>query len=177
MSEDPEYIIDAEEVTDQRQGRRGDGGVYLVVADGSPESALALRYAAHRAKSNRAHVGIAHIITIDDFQHWHNVEAIMRRELREQAEKFIWNVAREVYEINNQTPALYIGEGDRTDVLIDLINEDHSIRMLVLGGGTSGSDPGPLVSYFTGKGLSKLRVPVAIVPGNLDASQIDEIAH
>ena len=62
--------------------RRGDGGVYLVVADGSDEFNIALRYAARRAETSRAHVGILYIISVDDFQHWSNVEAVMRRELR-----------------------------------------------------------------------------------------------
>ena len=44
---------------------------------------------------------------------------------------------------------------------------DLSITKLILGGSVQSKSPGPLVSYFTGKGLSKLRVPLTIVPGNL----------
>ena len=42
--------------------------------------------------------------------------------------------------------------------------------------GVSGSaGPGPMVSYFSGKGLAKLRVPVVIVPSHLDPEKIDSI--
>jgi nucleotide-binding universal stress UspA family protein len=170
-------VEDAEfsDVTAQPNGRRGDGGIYLVVADDSDEFAVALRYAARMARSNRGHLGILNVLNINDVQQWENVEAMMRREMREQAEKFIWSVAKKVNDLNGMIPALYVLEGVHDDVLINLINNDSSIRMLILGGGTSATGPGPLVSYFTGKGLGRLRIPVLVVPGHLDQQKIDAI--
>lgn len=160
----------------KKKGRRGDGGVFLVVAEETEEFHLALRYAARRAEALRAHVGILHVINIDDFQHWGNVEAMMRKEMRAEAEKQIWTHAKAVNDMNGLWPVMYIREGARTDVIVDLIDEDHYIRALVLGGAEQASGPGPLVSYFTGKGLAKLRVPVLVVPGHLDTEKIDNIA-
>jgi len=157
----------------KERGRRGDGGVYLVVADEKEEFGAALRYAARRAEAGRAHVGILHIIEIDDFQHWSNVENKIRRELREQAEKQIWAHAGIVNDLNGERPVLYIREGVREDVIVDVINEDEDIRALILGGAEHASGPGSLVSYFTGKGLARLRIPVVIVPGHLDMQNID----
>ncbi len=167
-------IIDAEIVP--RQGRRGDGGVYLVLADETEEFRIALRYAARRAQTHRAHLGILHVVSVDEFQHWGNVENIMKQELREQAEKYIWSVARDVHELNGTIPALYIKEGNRQDALVNLINEDMTIRVLMLGGGTTSAGPGPMVSYFTGKGLARLRIPVVVVPGHLDPQKVDAIS-
>ncbi len=177
MTDDKEIIdvIDVD-IIDEKPGRRGDGGVYLVVAEETEESARALRYAARLADANRGHVAIFYAVNIDDFQHWHKVEAMMRREMRDQAEKFIWNVARTVNDLNGSIPVLYIREGNRTDILVDIINEDMNIKMMVLGGGTQAAGPGPLVSHFTGKGLGRLRVPVLVVPGHIDPQKIDEIA-
>lgn len=166
----------SEEGEVKKEGRRGDGGVYLVVGDGSDEFNVALRYAARRAESGRAHVGILHIINVDDFQHWSNVEEMMRKELRAEAEKAIWTHAKTVTDLNGRWPVLYIREGGRFDSIIDLINEDQNIRALILGGAEQASGPGPLVSHFTGKGLAKLRVPVVVVPGHLDMQKIDSIA-
>ena len=156
--------------------RRGDGGVYLVVTDDTEEFSLALRYAARRAETARAHVGILHVSSIDDFQHWGNVEEMMRRELREQAEKSIWNAAKRVNDLNGHRPVLYMREGSRIDNVIDIINEDDNIRMLILAASAGGKGPGPLVSHFTGKGLSRLRVPITIVPGDLEPQKIDALA-
>ncbi|MBU0800959.1 MAG: universal stress protein [Alphaproteobacteria bacterium] len=170
-------IIDVEvEAQEKRQGRRGDGGVYLVVADETPEFLVALRYAALMARSNRGHIAILQIMNIDDFQHWGSVEERMRKEMRDQAEKFIWNSAKAVNELNGILPALYIAEGNRTDVLIETINKDDTIRLLVLGGGVQAGGPGALVAHFTGKGLGKLRVPVVVVPGHLEPEAIDALA-
>lgn len=154
----------------QQKGRSGDGITYLVVADETEEFAVALRYAANLAESNRGHLAILHVVEIEDFQNWGSVERMMRRELREKAEMFLWEVAKKVNDLGGAIPALYVAEGLRTDALIEIVNADPDIGMLVLGGGTGAAGPGPLVGYFTGKGIGRLRVPVLVVPGNLERS-------
>lgn len=175
MSEIKDYI-DLEEIPPVPPlGRRSDGGIYLTVARDTPEGQAALRYAARLSAAHRGHLAIVQNITIDDFQHWGNVEQRMRQELRAEAESFIWNVAKKINELNGVFPSLSVEEGPWIDVLLKMINEDPDIRMLILGGGTGSGGPGPLVSYFTGKGLSRLRVPLVIVPGHLEPQAIDEI--
>ncbi|MGZ9096801.1 MAG: universal stress protein [Micavibrio sp.] len=169
--QDAEIIIEPE-----KAGRRGDGGTFLVVADETHEFEMSLRYAARLAKANRGHLGILYVMSLDDFQQWTKVEAIMRKEMREQAEKFVWSIARKVNELTGENPSLYIQEGAHNDVLVNLINDDPTIKMLILGGGTTAAGPGPLVSYFTGKGLGRLRIPVLVVPGHLDPQKIDAIS-
>lgn len=175
MARQDEYI-DLEEVPDARINRRSDGGTYLVVVDESSEFQVALRYAARRAQAHRAHLGILQIVNIEAFTEWSNVEERMRREMRGEAEKFIWNIAKNINELNELRPCLYVAEGARNDTIIDIINEDMNIKSLILAGGTQGSSPGPLVNYFTGKGLSRLRVPVVVVPGDLSPAEIDSVA-
>ena len=170
-------IIDADIVSEERQGRRNDGGVYLVVADETPEFIVALRYAAGLARANRGHIAILQVINIDDFQHWGSVEERMRRELREQAEKFVWNTAKAVNDLNGMLPAIYVEEGERNEVLLTVINREDNVKMLVLGAGTQSGGPGALVSHFTGKGLAKLRVPVLVVPGHLEPETLDALSH
>lgn len=155
--------------------RRGDGGIYLVVADNTEEFGVALRYGALLAKSNRGHLAILQTIDHGDVQHWGNVEDMMKKELREQAEKTVGSVASRAEEISGVIPSVYIRDGGTADAIIEVINEDAAIRMLILGGGTNPAGPGPLVSYFTGKGLGRLRIPVVVVPGHLDPQKIDAI--
>ncbi len=158
------------------EGRRGDGGVYIVVADETEEFSVALRYAARLAQNNRAHLAVLYVADLQDFQHWGGIEDKMQKELREQSEMQIWNVAKKINDLNGMRPVLYLREGDRKDELIDVIDGDASIKMLILAAGTGASGPGPLVSYFTGKGMSRLRAPVLIVPGHLEPQKIDAIA-
>ena len=168
MSDDDLQVIDVEAIEEEPKGREGDGGAYLVIADDSEEFMVSLRYAALKAKVNRSKVIIAYIIHIDDFVHWDNLENMMRDELREQAEKFLWNVSEEVNKIAGHSPSLHILEGDRHDEIVKITTEDKSIRALILGGKVGSSNPGTLVSYFTGKGFSRLHVPVMIVPSDLE---------
>lgn len=145
--------------------RQGDGGTYLVVADDSDEFRTALRYACTSAKRHRGHIGILRVIEEQDFQHWGAVEDKMKKELRQQGEQYIWNVAKIVGETSGMMPALYFAEGDPAEALMRTIESDDNIVKLILGNGPNGA--GPLVSYCIGKGLERLRVPLLIVPSHL----------
>ncbi|PZO86590.1 MAG: universal stress protein [Micavibrio aeruginosavorus] len=159
-------IIDVE-YTPKRKSRAGDGGTYLVVADDTDEFKIALRYACEMAKNRRARVGILRIVEDQDFQHWGAVEQRMKKELREQAEKYLWSVAKAANELNGTMPSLYIAEGDKGEAVLQTIDADEYIIQLVLGGGVEHSTPGPLVSFCVGKGLGRLKVPVVVVPGHI----------
>lgn len=158
-------VIDAE-LLPQKQGRKGDGGTYLVVADDSEEFRTALHYACVHARHNRARLGILHISVMEDFQHWGAVEERMKKELREQSEQYLWTIAKQANDINGTIPSLYIAEGDPGDALLRTIDNDTHIVKLILGG-KSGNSPGPLVSFCIGKGLDRLHVPVVVVPSHL----------
>ena len=166
--DDSKPIIDADFTTTKDNGRRGDGGTYLVVANNSDEFKVALSYGCFIARKKRAHVGILCIIENQDFQHWGAVEHRMMKELRLEAEKYVWSVAKTAHDFNGTVPSLYFAAGDKCDQLIKIIDENPNIVQLILGGGSDHSNRGPLISYFLGKGLSRLRVPVVIVPQHLE---------
>lgn len=155
--------------------RKGDGGVYLVVVDETQEFDLALHYAARMADNRRGHVALLKIIDLEEFQDWGNIEALVRKELREKAEKEIWEACRKVHELTGQVSGLYIAEGEARQAVIDTINKDQTLVQLVLGGGVGAKGPGPLINYLISKGLGDLQVPAVIVPGNFDTTRIDAI--
>ncbi len=156
--------------------RRGDGGVYLMVADGSEEQHIAAYYASKIAQARRGYIAIAHITDLDDFVHWGKVEAMMRNDMRAQAEKDVWQIAKDINDHNERIfPSLYIREGKMVDKILDIIDENKSIRALILAGSKTGNNQGPLVTHFSGKGMGSLRIPVIIVPGHLDKEAIDAV--
>ncbi len=63
-------------------------------------------------------------------------------------------------------------EGQQWGGVVDLI----SISVLVLGSASSSEGPGPLVTAFSGKLGSQLRIPLTIVPGVLTEAEIDAIS-
>lgn len=150
--------------------------VFLVVVDQSEELQVALRFAARRAQHTGGRVALLHVIEPADFQHWMTVGDLMREEARSEAEQLLQRLATRVNELTGQLPILYLREGDRRDELLQLIDEEPSIQILVLAANVGQGGPGPLVSALTGRFLSRLRIPMTIVPGNLSDEGIDSIA-
>ncbi|MDA0368134.1 MAG: universal stress protein [Proteobacteria bacterium] len=146
---------------------------FLVVVDDTPECRKALRFAWRRAHRTGAGVTLLRVIDPLDFQHWLSVEERMREEAREEADELLKKLAAEVQQQSTILPELVVREGDVREVVVKLIEEDKTIRILVLGAGTGSEGPGPLVSQLAGKMSGAMRVPVTVVPGNLSDAQLD----
>ena len=143
------------------------GKVYLLVVDVTEDFSVAVEFASHFAKENGGHLALLHVIDVDHFDHWSNIEERVKKEMREQAEAVIWEVAGRIVENTGILPMICIEEGVRSEVIVDTVNTYPEICLLILGGDTGSSNPGPLVSYFSGKGMSRLRVPLLLVPSHL----------
>ena len=153
-----------------------DQRVFLVVVDDSEEMPVALRFACRRAQHTGGRVALLYVIAPADFQHWAAVGDLMREEARNEGEELLQRLAGQVNELIGTLPVLFVREGDRRDELLKLIDEEPTISILVLAANTGQRGPGPLVSALAGKFIGKLRVPVTIVPGNLQNEEIDSIS-
>ena len=150
--------------------------VFLVVVDNTAEMRVALRFACRRARHTGGRVALLHVVEPTEFRHFMGVGDLMREEARTEAEILMQKQAATVQELSGNVPIVYLREGNRRDELLKLIGEEPSISILVLGASTEAGGPGPLISALTGKFLSKLSVPLTIVPGNLDDESVDEIS-
>jgi nucleotide-binding universal stress UspA family protein len=99
----------------------------------------------------------------------------MREEAREEAEAKMATHAEYVKTLTNDTPILYVREGDIRDELLDLIETEHDISLLVLGADTKSETAGPLITFLMAKGASRCRVPITVVPGNLTDEHLDAL--
>jgi nucleotide-binding universal stress UspA family protein len=150
--------------------------VFLVVVDESEELKLAVRYAARRAQHTGGRVALLYVIEPSDLQQWMAVESLMREERREEAEALLQKLSAEVAELAGSMPVIFIREGRRRDELLALIDEEPSISILVLAASAGTEGPGPLITALTGKFVTRMRIPVTIVPGTLTDAQIDALA-
>lgn len=148
---------------------------YLIIADDTEEFNTALRYASLAAKANGAHVGILYILPDGEFLPWGNVEEKMQQDRRQDAEKHLQGVADKVKEISGLTASLYVGEGNPPEAVLKAINDNSDIVKLILGASTKSGGPGPLVSFFMNKGVSKLPVPLTIIPDHISLQNTDAI--
>ena len=148
---------------------------FLVVVDDTPECRTALRFASRRARRTGGGVVLLRVIEPADFQHWAAVEKLMREEAREEAEKLLTALASQVNESAGIMPEYTIREGHPAEQILALIEEDKSIRILVLGASPDKEGPGPLVSRVAGQMSGSMRVPITLVPGSLTNEEIDEV--
>lgn len=147
---------------------------YLAIADGTPESRLALRFAALAAKRRRRRLLILMVGEIGDSQHWLGVEELMRAETREEAQSLLDRLAREIAAYARITPETAFREGDLVEEVQTLLEADPQIAALVLAGAAEGA-PGPLVSAFA-TGAPGLQMPVIVIPGDLPERELRAMA-
>jgi nucleotide-binding universal stress UspA family protein len=148
---------------------------FLVVIDDTEECGRALRFAVRRAEHGAGLV-LLYVMVPGDFQHWLNVESIMREEAAQKAKATLKLFAKQVASYSPIKPELVIREGVLADEIVGLIEEDRTIAILVLAAATGTEGPGPLVSNLAGKGSGTFPIPITIVPGNLTDEEIDRLA-
>lgn len=147
---------------------------FLLIGDGSEESAAAARYAAHRANNTGGKVAVLAVIEPTSVEPWLGVGETMRREAMEEAEAALESLAEDIEGVTGARPELLVREGEAIQCIRKLIEEDESISILVLGAAAKGDGPGPLVTSLSrGRGLFGERaIPVTVVPGDLSEETI-----
>jgi nucleotide-binding universal stress UspA family protein len=149
--------------------------VFLVVVDESEEMRNALRYACRRARKTTGRVALLYVIEPLEFQHWLGVGRVMEEEARAEAEQRLQALATEVYAQTGAVSVIHLREGNRAEQLVQLLQEDPSSSLIVLGTARSASNPGPLVTYLLANLGRRVRVPVTLVPGELTVEEIDAL--
>ncbi len=147
---------------------------FLVVADGTPESEVAIHFASLRARHTNGVVTLLAVLEpADSAAQWLGVQNLMREEARSEAEAVLHKLAAHVNDYAGIMPELVIREGRLADELHKFIEEDKDIAILVLASGTGKEGPGPLVSTVGDKGFP---IPVTVVPGTLTEEAIQALA-
>ena len=149
--------------------------VFLVVVDDSEEMHQALQFACGHAKAVGGKVALMYCIAPAEFEYWAGVGELMRQEAREAAEEKMTIHAEYAKGLTGEIPVLFVREGDTSDELLALIDEEPSISLLVLGADTQSETAGPLISFLMSRGASRCRVPITVVPGNLSDEQLDAL--
>ncbi len=172
MSEDDRELAGASGEEEPPHSQR----IFLVVVDDSPEMGVALSFACLRARHTGGRVALLYVLEPSEYQNWLRVGDLMRDEARNAAEALLQKLARQVNDTAGSMPILYLREGPQREELFNLIEEEPSISILVLGASAEKGGPGPLVQALTGKFIGKLRIPITIVPGSLTEDDVDSLS-
>jgi nucleotide-binding universal stress UspA family protein len=149
---------------------------YLVVIDDTEECDRAVFWAAKRAGRTKSQIVMLRVIeTADRNQQWLGVADIMQAEALEAANVVLDKFATRVKKIAGSEPDRVIREGNTSDEIVKLIDEDADIGILVLAAGTGKEGPGPLITNLA-KTVATFPIPVAIVPGQLNDEDLEAMA-
>lgn len=148
----------------------------LIIIDGSPESAVAIRYAGRRAARTGAGVVMLRVVDPPEALPILGVSNVMEEEAVADAQDMLDAAAGRLKEITGVEGQTEIRVGKKLDAIRELIDEDEDIASLILAAGTGKEGPGPLVAAIASKGASSMPVPIIIVPGDLTPEEIDALA-
>jgi nucleotide-binding universal stress UspA family protein len=149
---------------------------YLVVIDDTEECERAVYWAAKRAGRTRSQIVMLRVIeTAERNQQWLGVADIMQAEAMEAANAVLDKFSARCQTVAGITPDRVIREGDTTEQIAKLIDEDTDIGILVLAASTGKEGPGPLISNLA-KTAGEFPIPVAVIPGHLSDEDIDAMS-
>jgi nucleotide-binding universal stress UspA family protein len=147
----------------------------LVIVDDTPECDRAVHYASRWAARNHGRMVMLRIVEMPDRnQQWLGVANLMRAEATEEAEAALERAAARAHAAGI-TPERLIREGAADEQILRLIDEDTDIALLVLAAGTSAEGPGPIITSLA-KTIGTFPIPVTVVPGNLDDSELNALS-
>lgn len=162
--------------TQRRSYETGHKPKCLVIVDDSAEWDRAVYYASRWAIRGGGGVLMLRVIeTEDQNQQWLGVAEVMRAEAHEAANEALDRAAGRANGVAGITPERVIREGDPTEQILGVIEEDVDITMLVLAANPGPEGPGPLVSAMA-KTMGSFPIPVVLVPGDLSDADIDALS-
>ena len=162
--------------TQRRSYETGHKPKCLVIVDDTAEWDRAVYYASRWAIRVGGGVVMLRIIeTEDQNQQWLGVADIMRAEAHDEADAALDRASGRANGIAAITPERVIREGEATEQILDVIDQDADIAMLVLAANPGPEGPGPLVTLMA-SAVGSFPIPITIVPGGLSDADIDALS-
>jgi nucleotide-binding universal stress UspA family protein len=162
--------------TQRRSYETGHKPKCLVIVDETAEWDRAVYYASRWAVRVGGGVVMLRVIeTEDQNQQWLGVADIMRAEAEETANAALDRAAGRANGIAAITPERVIREGNTTEQILEVIEQDVDIAMLVLAANEGPEGPGPIITTMA-KMVGSFPIPVTIVPGGLTDPEIDALS-
>ena len=159
--------------TQRRSYETGHKPKCLVIVDDTAEWDRAVRYASRWAMRAGGGVVMLRVVEIEDQnQQWLGVADIMRAEALEEANAALDRAAGRANGIAAITPERVIREGDPTEQILDVIDQDADIAVMVLAANPGPEGPGPLVTMMADV-VGSFPIPVTIISGDLSDLDID----
>ena len=162
--------------TQRRSYEAGHKPKCLVIVDATADWDRAVYYSSRWAKRVGGGVVMLHVVeTEEQNQQWLGVADLMRAEAHEEANAVFDRAAALAATLGAAAPERVIREGDATEQILEVIEQDVDIAMLVLSANPGAEGPGPLTTMLA-KIVGTFPIPVVIVPGDLGDDDLDALS-
>ncbi len=162
--------------TQRRAYESGHKPKCLVIVDDTAEADRAVYYASRWAVRLGGGVVMLRVIEIEDRnQQWLGVADIMRAEAHEEASTALDRAAGRANGLAAITPERVIREGNASEQILDVIENDTDIVVLVLAASAGVEGPGPIITSLASI-AGTFPIPVTVVPGGLTDADIDGLS-
>ena len=148
----------------------------LVCVDNTEHSRIAVRFACVRAKSLKYGLELIHVINPADYTSLFVSGDKIRAEKRAEAEVVLNKLVDEAKSFAGITPKVLIREGLVSEEVIKAVEEDGGINFLIIGKAPHEAGKKDMITMLSTELVSKIMIPMVIVPGNLTDLQIEELA-
>lgn len=149
---------------------------FLAVSDETEECLTALIFAGMRAKAVGAGLVVLRCARSPGMGGWIGLDRDISQDAIDAARIKVTRHADAVEARTGVTPEIVVVEEDPIDAIRKLVDDDPSIKVLILAAGSGRMGPGPLVSRLAkGKPVAGRPIAVTVIPGDLTDKQLDEI--
>jgi nucleotide-binding universal stress UspA family protein len=148
----------------------------LVVVDDTAEADRAVYYASRWAARVGGGVVMLRVIETEDRnQQWLGVADIMQAEAHEEANAALDRASGRANGLAAITPERLIREGNPSEQILDVIENDVDIATLILAASIGVEGPGPIITTLANI-AGTFPIPVIVVPGGLSDDDIDGLS-
>jgi hypothetical protein len=149
---------------------------YLICVSNLKNCSAALKYAALKAKKDKALIEILSVIdTVNKGYGLFSIDKIMDKENRKNQEETLNEISNFIKKISNIVPVINIKEGIISDEISKVLEKDKSINLVILSSCEESSSKGKLISHIAELSAVKIFTPITIIPNSLSEEEIKKI--
>lgn len=142
--------------------------IIAVCVSKNSSSLTALKYACYKAKRVNFSVHIVAVMESDDFKGLLFVSDVVKENKRQEIEDHINKIIDIASHETKIMPSISIREGEITQEIIDEMKNNPNYSLLVFGKSIKSMSNNTVLPKITNEIADKIKVPVVIVPDNLD---------
>ncbi|MDG1287745.1 MAG: universal stress protein [Rickettsiales bacterium] len=145
----------------------------LVCVSNAEESAIAIQFGCLRAKRRGHHLKILHVLEPTEFQGLSAITDAIREEKEEDAGALLAEMEQLAEEHGIENPDLMVLEDSLSNGILSALEANPNINMIILAINPASHRGPKLMAALTEELGNTIKVPIMMLPGNLNKEQTE----